>query len=69
MAVGGMGDVLTGMIASFLAQGYKAEDAAILGCYLHGKTGDVLKKEKGMNSIPPRYIIEKLPEIILKSNS
>ena len=69
MAVGGMGDVLTGMIASFLAQGYKAEDAAILGCYLHGKTGDVLKEEKGMNSIPPRYIIEKLPEIILKSNS
>src|SRR5690606_6901960 len=35
MAVGGMGDVLTGMIAAFLAQGYAAEEAVILGCYLH----------------------------------
>lgn len=42
MAQGGMGDVLTGCIASFLAQGYSAVDAAIIGCYLHGKTGDEL---------------------------
>ncbi len=63
MAVGGMGDVLTGMIAGFLAQGYSSEQAAIIACFLHGKAGDELRKE-GMNSIPPRYLIEKLPWII-----
>ena len=60
MAVGGMGDVLTGMIAGFLAQGYLAKEAAILACYLHGKAGDDLKKE-GMSSILPRYLVKKLP--------
>lgn len=42
MAQGGMGDVLTGLTASFAAQGYSAKDAAIIACYLHGKTGDEL---------------------------
>jgi ADP-dependent NAD(P)H-hydrate dehydratase / NAD(P)H-hydrate epimerase len=65
MAVGGMGDVLTGMITSFLAQGYVPEQASIIACYLHGKAGDVLKA-KGMFSIPPRYIIQLLPHIIRK---
>jgi hydroxyethylthiazole kinase-like uncharacterized protein yjeF len=63
MAVGGMGDVLTGMITAFLAQGYAPTDAAMLGCYLHGKAGDELAGE-GMYSIPPRYLIERLPRII-----
>src|SRR5690606_16856622 len=60
MAIGGMGDVLTGMIAAFLAQGYTPRDSVILGCYLHGKTGDKLK-ESGMNSIPPGNLIKRLP--------
>ena len=64
MATGGSGDVLTGMIVSFLAQGYTPEEAAMLGCYLHGKAGDVLKSRSGMFSIPPRYLINILPEII-----
>lgn len=40
MASGGMGDVLTGVIASFLAQGYTPESAVILGVYLHGAAGE-----------------------------
>lgn len=64
MASGGMGDVLTGMIAGFLAQGYQPEEAAIVSCYLHGKTGDLLKEKKGMNCIPARYLIKTLPEVI-----
>ncbi|WP_139377432.1 NAD(P)H-hydrate dehydratase [Daejeonella lutea] len=63
MAVGGTGDVLTGMITGFMAQGYSPSDAAVVGCYLHGKAGDDLKNA-GMNSIPPRYLIEKLPFVI-----
>ena len=42
MAQGGMGDVLTGLCASFRAQGYSAKEAAVIACYLHGKAGDEL---------------------------
>lgn len=42
MAQGGMGDVLTGMITAYLAQGLSAEKAAFTGCYVHGKSGDDL---------------------------
>jgi NAD(P)H-hydrate repair Nnr-like enzyme with NAD(P)H-hydrate dehydratase domain len=64
MAVGGMGDVLSGMIAAFLAQGYTAKESAILATYIHGKTGDVLNQEMGMYSIPPGQLMLLLPEII-----
>jgi hydroxyethylthiazole kinase-like uncharacterized protein yjeF len=45
MAQGGMGDVLTGLTASFAAQGYQAKDAAIIACYVHGRSGDELAEE------------------------
>ncbi|MDP3467970.1 MAG: NAD(P)H-hydrate dehydratase [Daejeonella sp.] len=64
MAVGGMGDVLSGMIAAFLAQGYNAKESAILATYIHGKTGDVLNQEMGMYSIPPGELTLLLPEMI-----
>lgn len=44
MAQGGMGDVLTGIIVSLLAQGYARDEAAIIACYLHGASGDELAK-------------------------
>jgi len=50
MAQGGMGDVLTGVIAGLLAQGYSSAESAILGVYLHGKTGDALAKSYGVIS-------------------
>lgn len=40
MATGGSGDVLTGIIAGLLAQGYSSEHAAIIGVYWHGAAGD-----------------------------
>jgi NAD(P)H-hydrate epimerase len=42
LASGGMGDVLTGLIGSLLAQGLTAYDAATLGVYLHGLAADRL---------------------------
>ncbi|WDP89627.1 MAG: NAD(P)H-hydrate dehydratase [Desulfobacter sp.] len=42
MASGGMGDVLTGMIAGFLAQGMAPEAAAVSGTFIHGLCGDLL---------------------------
>jgi NAD(P)H-hydrate epimerase len=41
MAKPGSGDVLTGLLTGMLAQGYTAENACILGVYLHGLAGDI----------------------------
>jgi ADP-dependent NAD(P)H-hydrate dehydratase / NAD(P)H-hydrate epimerase len=40
MAKGGSGDALTGMVTSFLAQGYSSGESSILSVYLHGLAGD-----------------------------
>jgi len=41
MATGGSGDVLTGIITGLLAQGYLPQEAAVLGVFLHGLSGDL----------------------------
>jgi hydroxyethylthiazole kinase-like uncharacterized protein yjeF len=45
MSAPGMGDVLTGMIAAFIAQGLDAEQALLLAVHLHGAAGDALAKK------------------------
>lgn len=47
MATAGAGDVLTGMIAAFLSQGYEPEYASLLGVYIHGAAGDMAADEMG----------------------
>ena len=47
MATGGSGDVLTGIITSLLAQGYKSEAAATAGVYIHGLAGDIAARSEG----------------------
>ena len=47
MATAGAGDVLTGIIAAFLAQGYQPEYAASIGVYTHGLAGDMAADELG----------------------
>ena len=62
MAAGGVGDILTGMIASFAGQGIAPFNAAILGVYFHGLAGDLAMKEKGVLSLLATDILRKLPE-------
>ncbi len=66
MAKGGTGDVLTGMIASFVGQGIRPFDAARLGVYLHGLAGDLAAKEKGEVSMLASDLLNKIPEAIKK---
>ena len=47
MATGGTGDVLTGMIAAWLAQLLDAEAACRLAVYLHGAAGDLAEADEG----------------------
>jgi NAD(P)H-hydrate epimerase len=69
MASGGMGDVLTGVLAGFITQGYTPKAAAHAAVYLHGAAADTLAKTIGpigylagevMNAIPAE--IKKLIE-------
>lgn len=46
MSSAGMGDVLTGMIAAFIAQGMSADAALLLAVHLHGAAGDALAEQQ-----------------------
>lgn len=46
MSSPGMGDVLTGIIAAFIAQGLDADQALLLAVHLHGAAGDAMAKQK-----------------------
>ena len=60
MAKGGSGDALTGIILSFLAQGYSSEQACILGIYFHGSAGDIAAQKIGMQAMTATDLIENL---------
>ncbi len=65
MATGGVGDVLTGMIASLLGRGMDAFDAASLAAYLHGLAGDLAVGETGRESLLASDLLAYLPEAFL----
>ncbi len=62
MATAGSGDVLTGIILGFLAQGYSSKESAIAGVFVHGLAGDIAKVEMGETSLIASDIINKLGE-------
>ncbi|RYZ96747.1 MAG: NAD(P)H-hydrate dehydratase [Sphingobacteriaceae bacterium] len=66
MATGGMGDVLTGILASLLAQNYTPEQACIAGVYIHGKAGDELALPNRMNVVLPGKLAQQLPLTMAK---
>jgi NAD(P)H-hydrate epimerase len=61
MASGGMGDVLSGILAALLGQGLSAEDAMKLGVYLHGFVGDQVAARQGEIGLVASDIIQGLP--------
>ena len=65
MAKGGSGDVLTGIITSFLAQGYTPAHAALLGVYIHGWAGDFAAKKFSKEAMLPGHLIQCLADTFL----
>ena len=65
MATAGSGDVLTGMIAAFLAQGMRTRDAAALGTYLHGIAGERAAEQQSSYCLIASDIIDFFPEAFL----
>jgi hydroxyethylthiazole kinase-like uncharacterized protein yjeF len=62
MATGGTGDVLSGIIGSFLAQGMSPFDSAVCGTYIHGLAGDIAAAEYGYRSMIAGDLIDFLPD-------
>ena len=60
MATAGSGDVLTGIIAGLLAQGYEPSVAAILSVYVHGLAGDLAAEKVGQEALIASDIIKNL---------
>ncbi len=61
LASGGMGDVLTGIIGGLLAQGLSAEDASVLGVYLHGFAADRLSLSFGSAGMLATDLLREIP--------
>ena len=66
MATAGSGDVLSGMIGSFLTQHLSCETASIVGVYLHGKAGVFAAKKKTSYSLMASDIIDHISDAIKK---
>jgi hydroxyethylthiazole kinase-like uncharacterized protein yjeF len=58
LAKAGSGDALTGIITSFLAQGYTPIDAAKMSVYMHGLAADICLKKQSMESMLITDVIE-----------
>lgn len=65
LAKGGSGDVLSGILGSFLAMGDDILAASKKAVFIHGLSGDIAAEEKGEHSVLARDVIAALPKAIL----
>jgi hydroxyethylthiazole kinase-like uncharacterized protein yjeF len=61
LATAGSGDILTGLIASLIAQGMPAFDAAVLAAHLHGEAADHWAKAHGNRGLRAQELADELP--------
>jgi ADP-dependent NAD(P)H-hydrate dehydratase / NAD(P)H-hydrate epimerase len=68
MATGGTGDILTGMIAGFIAQNpMRVFQAVIAAVHLHGLAGDIARETMGEQSLVATDLVKTLPEAIRRA--
>jgi len=58
MTVGGVGDVLSGIVAALLAKGLEPFKAAVAGAYINGKCGQMAAEKYGLRILPTDLIAE-----------
>ena len=68
MASGGMGDVLTGVIAGLIAQGLKLDEAARYGVCLHAQAGDLAASENGERGLLAGDLMQPLRRLANRSD-
>ncbi len=66
MARGGSGDVLSGIVASFIAQGLTPGNAAIASVFIHGMAGDEVANKLSKRGMTPSDMINELPLLLSK---
>ncbi len=64
MAVGGSGDLLSGMIVSLLGQGIEPLQAAAAAAWLHGRAGDICAEQMGQYGMIPSDMLRILPRLL-----
>lgn len=64
LATAGTGDILSGIIAGMVAQGLTNFDAACVGVYVHGLTGQILRKKFGDSGLLASELLPILPKVI-----
>ena len=64
MAVGGSGDLLSGIMVSLLGQGLAPLEAAACACWLHGAAGDVCAAQMGQYGMLPSDMLDALPRLM-----
>jgi NAD(P)H-hydrate repair Nnr-like enzyme with NAD(P)H-hydrate dehydratase domain len=66
LSTAGTGDILSGMIGGFIAQGMNIKDASKLAVYIHGKAADNYVKNNGMRGMIASDILNKIPSLLSK---
>lgn len=69
LAKGGSGDILTGIITSFLAQHYSEKEAAILGVWFHGRAAEFASEKHSKESVLPTNIIDEFGTVFKELNA
>ncbi|UPQ75933.1 NAD(P)H-hydrate dehydratase [Chryseobacterium nepalense] len=68
LAKGGSGDILTGIITSFLAQQYTEQEAAVLGVWFHGKAAEFASEKHSKESMLPSDVINEFGNVFSELN-
>lgn len=67
MTVGGTGDVLSGIVGAYLAQGFNAFECACAGSFVNGRAGDLAVEELGYHLLATD-IVERIPKAMALGN-
>lgn len=68
LAKGGSGDILTGVLTSFLAQGYSEEDTAVLGVWFHGRAAEFAAEKYSKEAMLPTDVINEFRNVFEELN-